>query len=105
MAGVQKGETYFAVPIWTGAIYEARKRQRDGVLTLRRVGSFGDTRSGFEPSPAFIAELQDAAEHPWVDKARNGDVVQDEDAATKTRSDSRKRTRSTRGKHAAHSSH
>lgn len=76
-AGVQKGPWYFAVPIWTGAVYEVRRRQRDGILTFRRVGSFGETRASWEPSKAFIAELQAEAEHPWVDCVRHGKVIEE----------------------------
>lgn len=77
-AGVQRGEYFFAVPIWTGAIYEVRKRKRDGVLTMRRVGSYGNTRAGWKPSAAFIDDLREAAPYPWMDKVRNGKVVSEE---------------------------
>lgn len=56
--------------------YEARARKADGVLTWRKVGTFGGTRTGSpHPSPSFVAELQDDAPHPWRDGVRNGDKV------------------------------
>lgn len=80
MAGVNKGTAYLAFPIWTGAIYEARARKADGVLTWRKVGTFGGTRTGSpHPSPSFVAELQDDAPHPWLDFVRNGQRVHVED--------------------------
>ena len=51
-------------PIWIGGIYEAKRRVRDGVLTWRRVDSFGDTRSGNSPRAKFVAELKAAATPP-----------------------------------------
>ena len=56
---------HWTVPIWTGAIYEAMRRKRDGLLTWRRVGSFGRTASGHSPSAKFVIELQAEADHPW----------------------------------------
>lgn len=60
-------------PIWVGGIYEARARKSDGVLTWRRVGCFGDDRSGKRPSAKFELELQSEAEHEWIDGIRHGD--------------------------------
>lgn len=74
-AGVQRGETFFAVPVWIGAIYEVKAHTRTGVLTYRRVGSFGESRAGFHPSKSYVAELKEAAPHPWRDGVRNGDKV------------------------------
>lgn len=63
-------------PIWCGAVYEARRRRRDGVLTWRRVGSFGATRSGKEPSALFVRQLKRVAEYPWKDGVRHGMEVE-----------------------------
>lgn len=79
VAGVEKGDAYFAFPIWIGAIYQAKRRQRDGVLTLRRVGSFGDTRTGYQPSPEYVDELKEQAPHPWMDGATHGKVIENGD--------------------------
>lgn len=73
---IKHGERFFFVSIWIGAIYEAKRRIRDGVLTWRRVGSFGPTRSGRKPSAAFLDELRETAPHPWIDEVRNGKVVE-----------------------------
>jgi len=62
-------------PVWTGAVYMARTRLRDGALTWRRVGSFGEARTGYKPSGRFLAELKAVAEHPWLDGVRHGDTV------------------------------
>lgn len=61
-------------PIWTGAIYEAVPRTRDGVLTWRRIGSFGDTRCGIAPSSRFVEELKELAEYEWLN-VRHGQLV------------------------------
>lgn len=50
-------------PIWTGAIYKAVARKSDGVVTWRRAGNFGGTRSGYGPSAKFQAEIREAAEY------------------------------------------
>lgn len=70
----------FAVPIWTGGIYQAVRRKSDGVLTWRRVGSYGGTRSGIEPSRAYVAELIEGAPCPWA----LGGVVHGERVRTRT---------------------
>lgn len=78
-ADVVRGGTRLSFPLWTGAIYEARRRQRDGYLTWRRVGSYGGTRSGSpDPSPAFVAELVTKAEYPWRPGIRHGHLVLDD---------------------------
>lgn len=63
-------------PIYVGAIYEARRRRRDGILTWRRVGSFGRPTSG-EPSARFIAKLREESPYPWREPGtvRHGSVV------------------------------
>ena len=58
-------------PIWTGAIYVARAR-KDGVLSWRRDGSFGEFRPGHEPSDEFIQLLKSIAPYPWLDEASYG---------------------------------
>ena len=58
-------------PTWTGAIYVARAR-KDGVLTWRRDGSFGEVRPGREPSTEFVEFLKQIAPHPWSDGASHG---------------------------------
>jgi hypothetical protein len=55
-------------PIWTGAIFEAKPRKRDGVLTWRRVGNFGDTRSGNQPSATFELEIEEVAEAADIER-------------------------------------
>ena len=52
-------------PIWTGAIYEVKARKQDGVVTWRRVGNFGGTRSGYHPSTKFVRELHSEAPYDW----------------------------------------
>ena len=63
-------------PIWTGANYVAKKR-KDGVLTWRRDGSYGEVRPGREPSPEFISFLKSVAPFPWLDEAGHGGEVAD----------------------------
>ena len=63
-------------PLWCGAVYEARRRVRDGVLTWRRVESFGGTRSGWRPSGLFVRQLKAVAEYPWMDDVRHGTEVE-----------------------------
>ena len=62
----------FSRPIWTGGIYEAKRRQ-DGIITWRRVGSFGGTRSGIAPSESFRAELAEQIALPEL-HVRHGKV-------------------------------
>ena len=62
------------VPIWTGGIYEARCRKSDGILTWRRVDSFGGTVSGHKPSNKFLQQLQSEAPYEWLD-VRHGQFV------------------------------
>lgn len=66
-ARIAKLPNGLSIPIWTGAIYEAKRRRDDRVLTWRRVGSFGGTRATDEPSRAFEDHLKAEAEHQWVD--------------------------------------
>jgi len=61
---------------WTGKVYEAKARRRDGLLTWRLVDTYGGTRSGREPSAKFRAELRAKAPHPWSDApVHHGDMV------------------------------
>lgn len=48
-------------PIWTGKVYEARRRKSDGVLTWHLVSTFGGTRSGVQVSAKYRAEIIEAA--------------------------------------------
>jgi len=66
----------FSRPIWTGAIYEAKARKSDGVLTWRRVDDFGGTRSGDRPSNKFHDELTESAPHEWR-TVRHGQLCND----------------------------
>lgn len=67
----------FSAPVWTGGVYRAEARDSDGMLTWRLVGTFGNNRSGMQPSKRYVAELKAlAAElHPdavWIDGVREG---------------------------------
>ncbi len=62
-------------PIWTGKVYVARKRQRDGVLTWRLDYTFGGSRSGRAPSARFVRQLMNDAEFPWHSAASHGVTV------------------------------
>jgi hypothetical protein len=65
-------------PIYTGAVYEARRRVRDGVLTWRRIGSYGGTRSSLHgPSETYLEELYASAPYRWL-KVRHGDRATEE---------------------------
>lgn len=74
-AAVRTSEWTFYFAVWTGSVYVARRRKRDGALTWRLEGRFGGTRTGNTPSQSFIAELKAAAEHPWLDGVRHGHVA------------------------------
>jgi hypothetical protein len=62
-------------PIWTGGVYEAQPRA-DGVVTWRRVGSYGGTRATRRASRRFCDYLRDVAPHEWSEaRVRHGDAV------------------------------
>ena len=61
-------------PIWTGKVYEARRRKSDGVWTWRLVDTFGGTRAGVGPSRRFTDELREGAPAPWLEATHGGRV-------------------------------
>lgn len=76
-ARMAKTGSGFSDPIWTGKIYEARRRQYDGTLTWRLVDTFGGDRSGRRPSQRFCVELQSATDldfYGYGDGIRHGAV-------------------------------
>ena len=59
-------------PIWTGGIYEAKKRKSDGKLKWRRVSSYASDAADYGPSDLLIRDLKAAADHPFVLGIRHG---------------------------------
>lgn len=50
--------SFFTVPVWTVAVYEAKPRKADGKLTWRYVISIGATRSACRPSMRLCDEAR-----------------------------------------------
>lgn len=69
----------FLFPIWTGKVYVAKQRKRDGALTWRLDYTFGGCRSGRNPSASFVEELEDQAEYPWCSAASHGVLCNERD--------------------------
>lgn len=75
MASFKRGGHRFSKPVWTAAIYEARKRKRDGAVTWRLAERFGREVSGNTPSGRFLREVQEAAAElglPFVEGIKYG---------------------------------
>jgi hypothetical protein len=50
-----------SVPIFVTAIYRAERRQSDGILTWRRVGSYRDSTAGHTPTGPMVARAKSRA--------------------------------------------
>lgn len=63
-ANFKRGGVHFSFPIWTVAAYVARARQRDGVVTWRRmkVPFYSDKVSGREPPESLLKAAMVKAE-------------------------------------------
>jgi hypothetical protein len=79
-ATVRRGKCVMSFPLYVIATYEARKRQRDGALTWRRVGSHGEAVAcdGSGPSGALLVRADKFARDaglPYEDRVRHGERV------------------------------
>ena len=81
-ANIKRGGVRLSFPVWTVAVYEARARKRDGVVTWRRVESYGPSVACARgPSDALVERARSFALDtglPFARKVRHGDVVQEE---------------------------
>ena len=59
---------------FTGVIYQAVGRKKDGKVTWRRAGSFGPVCKG-PATEGFLQRLKEIAPHPWVDNVRQNNPV------------------------------
>jgi len=81
-ANVRRGGVRLSFPVWIIAVYEARPRKRDGVVTWRRVESYGPSVACARgPSSALVERAVAFALDtglPFAACVRHGDVVQEE---------------------------
>lgn len=68
VCSVRQCRTVGRYAVFTGAVYEARRRRKDDLLTWRLVEDYGRSATAkSKPSAKLIADLMDEARHPWVD--------------------------------------
>jgi len=60
-ANFRRGGTRFSMPIWIGKTYRAVRRQRDGVLTWRLVGTHGPSLSGRSAAAGVVQHVAELA--------------------------------------------
>lgn len=56
-----------SLPIWTGKVYELRKRVVDGKPYLKFVGNYGPSMANQTPSNKLVEECKELAQWPFVE--------------------------------------